>query len=264
MRKIVAIILGLLIAVVAVNAQTVGGNSSSKYTNTSKSGSQGDYGNTQDFVARLDVALGYMGLKYGKDIHNTYGLEVGYRYRRHEFGLALDCMPLYGNFNTISSTVDGIYVNRFKDNGFSMPLFAYYRFYFLKKKISPFVTAGLGGCIAIEKINLSGNWSGQSSYMYDIYREGSENYEERVMGLYYTLGIGCSFMNIFNVELQNIFSFDYWSWSNRSSYFSTDGWGSSGSDYNSNSGDNLCYAFSVKLSVNFVELGRTLSSKNKR
>lgn len=262
MRKFVAIIAGLLIAVVAVNAQTVGGNSSGKYTNTSKSGSQGDYGNTKDFVARLDVAIGYVGLMYGKHVHNTYGLEAGYRYRRHEFGLAVDFMPLYGNRGQVNNVIDGISENSTVYNGFSMPLFAYYRFYFLKKKISPFATAGLGGCIPIKEINMSGNWYGQSSYDHNIYREGRENYQESFLGLYYTLGVGCSFMNIFNVELQNIFSFDYWSESNSSSYFLTDGY-SSNPSYYANSGNHLCYAFSLKLSVNFVELGRTLSSKKR-
>lgn len=239
MRKLFTTII-LLLAVLVANAQAIGGVSSNNYSSRSQTNADAEVNAFNGFVLRADVSLGYSTLWYGLELHNAYGLEVGYRYRRHEFGVAIDFLPLYGaGIECDPLTNNHSYSGYIEGTGLSMPIYAYWKFYFLKKKVTPFLNVGLGGCAPL--IGLT--WHGETR---DHVRGW---YEERIQGIYFTLGIGCSFNHVFNLELQNVCGYSAWKQNFNEYYSSYD------------NGGHFYYAIAVKFSVNFMELSRILSSR---
>lgn len=265
MRKLFVTVL-LLSMVFVANAQAIGGTSSNRYSSKSEVKSTSDYANIKGFVLRAGLSIGYGNLYYGKAFHNTYGIEAGYRLRKNEFGLAIDFMPLYKDPSQQLYQIDmnGAVYSIDRYNGFSIPMYAYWKFYFMKNKITPFINVGLGGCVEVNRVIYNGQ-SRREEYNYynstTYYTDRKEHQDERVLGVYAVISGGCSFWNILNVELQNIFSQHYWSsWSSYQYYRDYSYYDS---NYQDNSGDGLYYAFALKVSVNFMELGKSLSSKTK-
>ena len=252
MRKLMTVLLVALSF--AATAQSVGGGSSS-YSGHYKNKADKDYDDIKGFVLRLGTSLGFGNVSYGIPIHNSYGVEAGYRYHRSEFGLALDFMLMYPKSMFGYTGFTDVYEMK---TGLSTPIYTYWRFHFLKRKVTPFITLGLGGCVTAKSLSHYFKESIYYSYSYENYTDTYEKHNNsRIMGIYSVIGGGCSFMNIYNVELQFVLSSCYWNWSSYSSlhYQASD---------NYDSGKDIYFSFNLRFSVNFIELGKTLSSKKRR